>query len=163
MLCMGRVCFTCPHSVFGAFMGVSWLSPPVSVLAREVVRLWLGCAVGSPLVVIFRISSRQGINERGTDYHFLPCRFVSLNQSAATKQIYAHYTCATDTQQIKCSPSPPLLRGVIVDSFFSRPERHPGHSPAAPPPRVWAAVMYANATLALSLPMSCLYPNIHHH
>nr|UYO72601.1 heterotrimeric G protein alpha subunit [Flammulina filiformis] len=32
---------------------------------------------------------------------FLLHRFVSLNQSAATKQIYAHYTCATDTQQIK--------------------------------------------------------------
>ncbi|KAI9437440.1 heterotrimeric G protein alpha subunit B [Lactarius indigo] len=28
-------------------------------------------------------------------------RFVSLNQSAATKQIYAHYTCATDTNQIR--------------------------------------------------------------
>ena len=37
---------------------------------------------------------------------YLLHRFVSLNQSAATKQIYAHYTCATDTQQIKCtSPS----------------------------------------------------------
>lgn len=33
---------------------------------------------------------------------YLLHRFVSLNQSAATKQIYAHYTCATDTQQIKC-------------------------------------------------------------
>lgn len=32
---------------------------------------------------------------------FLLHRFVSLNQSAASKQIYAHYTCATDTQQIK--------------------------------------------------------------
>ncbi|KAJ3751834.1 guanine nucleotide binding protein alpha subunit [Lentinula raphanica] len=32
---------------------------------------------------------------------YLLRRFVSLNQSAATKQIYAHYTCATDTQQIK--------------------------------------------------------------
>ncbi|KAF9074015.1 heterotrimeric G protein alpha subunit B [Rhodocollybia butyracea] len=28
-------------------------------------------------------------------------RFVSLNQNAMTKRIYAHYTCATDTQQIK--------------------------------------------------------------
>ncbi|KAJ7457733.1 G protein alpha subunit CIG1, partial [Mycena latifolia] len=28
-------------------------------------------------------------------------QFVSLNQSAATKRICAHYTCATDTQQIK--------------------------------------------------------------
>jgi guanine nucleotide-binding protein G(i) subunit alpha len=33
---------------------------------------------------------------------YLLHRFVSLNQSAASKQIYAHYTCATDTQQIKC-------------------------------------------------------------
>ena len=33
---------------------------------------------------------------------YLLHRFVSLNQSAVTKQIYAHYTCATDTQQIKC-------------------------------------------------------------
>lgn len=36
---------------------------------------------------------------------YLLHRFVSLNQSAATKQIYAHYTCATDTQQIKCKSS----------------------------------------------------------
>lgn len=34
---------------------------------------------------------------------YLLNRFVSLNQSAATKQIYAHYTCATDTNQIKCA------------------------------------------------------------
>jgi len=34
---------------------------------------------------------------------YLLHRFVSLNQSAATKQIYAHYTCATDTQQIRCA------------------------------------------------------------
>jgi len=32
---------------------------------------------------------------------YLLHRFVSLNQSAQSKQIYAHYTCATDTQQIK--------------------------------------------------------------
>jgi len=32
---------------------------------------------------------------------YLLHRFVSLNQSAQNKQIYAHYTCATDTQQIK--------------------------------------------------------------
>lgn len=43
----------------------------------------------------------------GGDNYDLACeyllhRFVSLNQNAATKQIYAHYTCATDTQQIKC-------------------------------------------------------------
>ncbi|KAJ7620971.1 heterotrimeric G protein alpha subunit B [Roridomyces roridus] len=32
---------------------------------------------------------------------FLLQLFVSQNHKAATKQIYAHYTCATDTQQIK--------------------------------------------------------------
>ncbi|KAG8956221.1 guanine nucleotide-binding protein subunit alpha [Tulasnella sp. 424] len=32
---------------------------------------------------------------------YLLHRFVSLNQSPQSKQIYAHYTCATDTQQIK--------------------------------------------------------------
>ncbi|KLO11724.1 heterotrimeric G protein alpha subunit B [Schizopora paradoxa] len=42
----------------------------------------------------------------GGDNYDLACeyllhRFVSLNQNAATKQIYAHYTCATDTNQIK--------------------------------------------------------------
>lgn len=30
-------------------------------------------------------------------------RFVSLNQSSATKQIYAHYTCSSDTRQVKCA------------------------------------------------------------
>ncbi|KAG8879217.1 guanine nucleotide-binding protein subunit alpha [Tulasnella sp. 332] len=42
----------------------------------------------------------------GDDYDsacdYLLHRFVSLNQNAGSKQIYAHYTCATDTQQIKC-------------------------------------------------------------
>ena len=50
----------------------------------------------------------------GGDNYDLACeyllhRFVSLNQNAATKQIYAHYTCATDTQQIKCKPCHNLL------------------------------------------------------
>ena len=53
----------------------------------------------------------------GDDYdaacNYLLNRFVSLNQSAATKQIYAHYTCATDTQQIKCTSTPRSLRSVL--------------------------------------------------
>lgn len=54
---------------------------------------------------------RSPLGDYFPDYHggdnydaaceYLLHRFVSLNQSAATKQIYAHYTCATDTQQIK--------------------------------------------------------------
>lgn len=31
------------------------------------------------------------------------CTGLSASTRAVTKQIYAHYTCATDTQQIKCS------------------------------------------------------------
>ncbi|KAJ7140671.1 heterotrimeric G protein alpha subunit B [Mycena epipterygia] len=43
----------------------------------------------------------QGGNNYDAACDYLLHRFVSLNQSAATKQIFAHYTCATDTQQIK--------------------------------------------------------------
>jgi hypothetical protein len=43
----------------------------------------------------------QGGDNYNTACDYLLHRFVSLNQSAATKQIYAH-TCATDTWQIKC-------------------------------------------------------------
>jgi len=43
----------------------------------------------------------QGGDNYDAACEYLLHRFVSLNQSAATKQIYAHYTCATDTQQIK--------------------------------------------------------------
>ena len=55
----------------------------------------------------------------GADYNaaceYLLQRFVSLNQSAATKQIYAHYTCATDTNQIRCRLllSSPLVHRML--------------------------------------------------
>ncbi|KIM35217.1 hypothetical protein M413DRAFT_449861 [Hebeloma cylindrosporum] len=42
----------------------------------------------------------QGGSNHDAACDYLLHRFVSLNQRAATKQIYAHYTCATDTQQI---------------------------------------------------------------
>jgi hypothetical protein len=60
---------------------------------------------------------------------YLLHRFVSLNQSAASKQIYAHYTCATDTQQIKCK----FISLHFIQAFdtnaneYSRLERHPRH------------------------------------
>lgn len=75
-------------------------------------------------------------------------RFVSLNQSAATKQIYAHYTCATDTQQIKCESGsqPPcghlavlllklLMLILLFKMSYSRPQRHSGYPPPITPPR----------------------------
>ena len=67
---------------------------------------------------------------------YLLQRFVSLNQSAATKQIYAHYTCATDTQQIKCKPlrfpRVCLLSHVALRS--SRVECHPRYPVTAASP-----------------------------
>lgn len=50
---------------------------------------------------------------------YLLHRFVSLNQSAATKQIYAHYTCATDTQQIKCKYSVATLESPKLTKQIS--------------------------------------------
>jgi guanine nucleotide-binding protein subunit alpha len=47
----------------------------------------------------------DGDNNYDAACDYLLHRFVSLNQSAAMKQIYAHYTCATDTLQIKCKSS----------------------------------------------------------
>lgn len=40
-------------------------------------------------------------------------RFVSLNQSEV-KQVYTHFTCATDTQQIKFVVSTFLLVGLLL-------------------------------------------------
>jgi hypothetical protein len=72
----------------------------------------------------------------GADYNaaceYLLQRFVSLNQSAATKQIYAHYTCATDTNQIRCMyfySSRKALRSMM---FISRIERNLGYPPTNP-------------------------------
>lgn len=59
----------------------------------------------------------------GGDSYDLACeyllhRFVSLNQNAATKQIYAHYTCATDTQQIKCRFPPCFFPSFSFSSLI---------------------------------------------
>jgi guanine nucleotide-binding protein subunit alpha len=53
----------------------------------------------SPLEDYF--SDYQGGSNYDAACNYLLHRFVSLNQSAATKQIYAHYACAIDMQQIK--------------------------------------------------------------
>ncbi|KAH8801946.1 G protein alpha-subunit [Flagelloscypha sp. PMI_526] len=47
---------------------------------------------------------------------YLLTRFVSLNQSAATKQIYAHYTCATDTKQIKFVLS--AVQDILLQNYL---------------------------------------------
>lgn len=73
---------------------------------------------------------------------YLLHRFVSLNQSAASKQIYAHYTCATDTQQIKCKSVSRRFTGweLTFLPFPSRLERHSGHPAPDSSPRVWSPI-----------------------
>jgi hypothetical protein len=72
----------------------------------------------------------------GADYNaaceYLLQRFVSLNQSAATKQIYAHYTCATDTNQIRCMYSYSSREALRPMTFISRIERNLGYPPTNP-------------------------------
>lgn len=72
----------------------------------------------------------------GPDYNsaceYLLQRFVSLNQSAATKQIYAHYTCATDTNQIRCVYSYSSRNALRLMMFISRIERNLGYPPTNP-------------------------------
>ena len=72
----------------------------------------------------------------GADYNaaceYLLQRFVSLNQSAATKQIYAHYTCATDTNQIRCMYSYSSRKALRSTMFISRIERYLGYPPTNP-------------------------------
>jgi guanine nucleotide-binding protein G(i) subunit alpha len=60
----------------------------------------------------------QGGDNYDAACDYLLHRFVSLNQSAATKQIYAHYTCATDTQQIKCTFSLSSVLLLLPTSAF---------------------------------------------
>lgn len=78
---------------------------------------------------------------------------MSLNQSAATKQIYAHYTCATDTQQIKCMCSLfscLLSRLTYSASNHSCPECYSRHLTPTASPWMWATV--------ISTPWPRLYP-----
>ncbi len=80
----------------------------------------------------------------GSDYNsaceYLLQRFVSLNQSAATKQIYAHYTCATDTNQIRCMSSYPSRKVLRLMVFLSRIERNLGYPPTNPFAGMWSFV-----------------------
>lgn len=82
--------------------------------------------------------------QSGDDYDaacdYLLKRFNGLNQSSS-KQICAHYTSATDTQQIKCMfvPRPPS-HVVLIVAPSSRPQRCSGHLAPATSPGMWASI-----------------------
>ncbi|KAJ6608099.1 G-protein alpha subunit [Mycena sp. CBHHK59/15] len=84
---------------FDSFCNSRWFVKTSIILFLNEIDLFAEKLPRSPLGDYF--SDYQGGDNYDAACDYLLHRFVSLNQSPATKQIYAHYTCATDTQQIK--------------------------------------------------------------
>jgi guanine nucleotide-binding protein G(i) subunit alpha len=87
-------------TLFDSICNSRWFVKTSIILFLNKIDLFAEKLPRSPLADYFPDYQGGANYDAACDY--LLHRFVSLNQSAATKQIYAHYTCATDTQQIKC-------------------------------------------------------------
>ncbi|CAK5278893.1 unnamed protein product [Mycena citricolor] len=86
-------------TLFDSICNSRWFVKTSIILFLNKIDLFAEKLPRSPLGDYF--PDYQGGDNYDAACEYLLHRFVSLNQSAATKQIYAHYTCATDTQQIK--------------------------------------------------------------
>ncbi|GBE80515.1 Guanine nucleotide-binding protein subunit alpha [Sparassis crispa] len=86
-------------TLFDSICNSRWFIKTSIILFLNKIDLFAEKLPRSPLGDYF--PDYQGGDNYDAACDYLLHRFVSLNQSAATKQIYAHYTCATDTQQIK--------------------------------------------------------------
>ncbi|KAF8182543.1 heterotrimeric G-protein alpha subunit, GPA1-like protein [Pholiota molesta] len=86
-------------TLFDSICNSRWFVKTSIILFLNKIDLFAEKLPRSPLADYFPDYQGGANYDAACDY--LLHRFVSLNQSAATKQIYAHYTCATDTQQIK--------------------------------------------------------------
>lgn len=86
-------------TLFDSICNSRWFVKTSIILFLNKIDLFAEKLPRSPLGDYF--PDYMGGNNYDAACSYLLQRFVSLNQSAATKQIYAHYTCATDTQQIK--------------------------------------------------------------
>jgi guanine nucleotide-binding protein G(i) subunit alpha len=86
-------------TLFDSICNSRWFVKTSMILFLNKIDLFAEKLPRSPLGDYFPDYNGGDNYDAACDY--LLHRFVSLNQSAATKQIYAHYTCATDTQQIK--------------------------------------------------------------
>jgi guanine nucleotide-binding protein G(i) subunit alpha len=86
-------------TLFDSICNSRWFVKTSMILFLNKIDLFAEKLPRSPLGDYFPDYTGGDNYDAACDY--LLHRFVSLNQSAATKQIYAHYTCATDTQQIK--------------------------------------------------------------
>jgi len=86
-------------TLFDSICNSRWFVKTSIILFLNKIDLFAEKLPRSPLEDYF--PDYTGGNNYDAACDYLLHRFVSLNQSAMTKQIYAHYTCATDTQQIK--------------------------------------------------------------
>ncbi|KAF8183596.1 heterotrimeric G protein alpha subunit B [Mycena galopus ATCC 62051] len=86
-------------TLFDSICNSRWFIKTSIILFLNKIDLFAEKLPRSPLGDYFPDYNGGANYDAACDY--LLHRFVSLNQSAATKQIYAHYTCATDTKQIK--------------------------------------------------------------
>jgi len=86
-------------TLFDSICNSRWFVKTSIILFLNKIDLFAEKLPHSPLEDYF--PDYTGGNNYDAACDYLLHRFVSLNQSAVTKQIYAHYTCATDTQQIK--------------------------------------------------------------
>lgn len=86
-------------TLFDSICNSRWFVKTSIILFLNKIDLFQEKLAHSPLRDYFPDYNGGDNYDAACDY--LLHRFVSLNQSAASKQIYAHYTCATDTQQIK--------------------------------------------------------------
>jgi len=86
-------------TLFDSICNSRWFVKTSIILFLNKIDLFADKVKYSPLEDFFPDFTGGDNYDAACDY--LLHRFVSLNQAASTKQIYAHYTCATDTQQIK--------------------------------------------------------------
>ncbi|KDQ21216.1 hypothetical protein BOTBODRAFT_99153 [Botryobasidium botryosum FD-172 SS1] len=86
-------------TLFDSICNSRWFVKTSIILFLNKIDLFAEKLPISPMVEYF--PDYTGGDNYDAACEYLLHRFVSLNQSSATKQIYAHYTCATDTQQIK--------------------------------------------------------------
>jgi hypothetical protein len=127
-------------TLFDSICNSRWFVKTSIILFLNKIDLFAEKLPHSPLCDYFPDYTGGSNYDAACDY--LLHRFVSLNQSAASKQIYAHYTCATDTQQIKCM-------FLIAAHFLHCPDRlcrfscaecYPGHPATNSLARMWPVV-----------------------
>lgn len=86
-------------TLFESICNSRWFTKTSIILFLNKIDLFSQKLSRSPLNEFFPDFQGGDNYEAACDY--LLSRFLSLNRSQASKQVYAHFTCATDTNQIK--------------------------------------------------------------